>query len=125
MPFRPPPSPTAPAPQQHDALETQETCTQYNILKIARSMFTWSGDVRIADFYERAMLNGIIGVSRMPSTDILVGKGGKGRGERGGGGPSGVTDWYEFGVYLVWCFVNGITGIGRMPSRAKGGRIPS
>ena len=48
--------------QREDSLETQEICTQYNILKIARSIFRWTGDVGAADFYERALVNGILGV---------------------------------------------------------------
>ncbi|GFR41395.1 hypothetical protein Agub_g2074 [Astrephomene gubernaculifera] len=54
---------------QKDAVETQETCTQYNILKIARSLFRWTGDVRYADFYERALVNGILGTARLPPED--------------------------------------------------------
>ena len=47
--------------------ETQETCTQYNILKVARYLFRWSGAPSFADFYERAILNGLFGVLRMPA----------------------------------------------------------
>ncbi|GAX76447.1 hypothetical protein CEUSTIGMA_g3892.t1 [Chlamydomonas eustigma] len=56
-----------------DSLETQEICTQYNVLKIARSMFRWSGDVKLADFYERALVNGILGVSRLTNDDVAAG----------------------------------------------------
>ncbi|GIL43375.1 hypothetical protein Vafri_1144 [Volvox africanus] len=55
--------------EQKDAVETQETCTQYNIMKIARSLFRWTGDVAYADFYERALLNGILGTARLPPED--------------------------------------------------------
>ncbi|EFJ44751.1 hypothetical protein VOLCADRAFT_106211 [Volvox carteri f. nagariensis] len=55
--------------KQKDAVETQETCTQYNILKIARSLFRWTGNVAYADFYERALLNGILGTARLPPED--------------------------------------------------------
>jgi len=41
--------------------QTQESCTQYNVLKIARRQFLSSGDVSHADFYERALWNGILG----------------------------------------------------------------
>ncbi|KAG2499166.1 hypothetical protein HYH03_002747 [Edaphochlamys debaryana] len=54
---------------QKDALETQETCTQYNMLKIARSLFRWTGEVKYADYYERALLNGILGTARLPAED--------------------------------------------------------
>jgi len=41
--------------------QTEESCTQYNVLKIARHMFTWSAEPALADFYERAIENGIVG----------------------------------------------------------------
>jgi len=48
--------------------DTEESCTQYNILKIARYLFQWTGGAVMADFYERALLNGIIGIQRRPHT---------------------------------------------------------
>eukprot|EP00756_Hemistasia_phaeocysticola_P014971 Hpha_TRINITY_DN15377_c2_g13::TRINITY_DN15377_c2_g13_i1::g.88518::m.88518/K09955/K09955; uncharacterized protein len=41
--------------------DTEESCTQYNILKVSRHLFQWTADATLADFYERAMWNGIIG----------------------------------------------------------------
>ena len=41
--------------------QTQESCTQFNVLKVARRAFLSSGDAGLADFYERAVLNGIVG----------------------------------------------------------------
>jgi DUF1680 family protein len=41
--------------------QTEESCTQYNVLKIARHLFRWHAEARFADFYERAILNGIVG----------------------------------------------------------------
>ena len=41
--------------------QTEESCTQYNVLKVARHLFQWSAEPRYADFYERAILNGIVG----------------------------------------------------------------
>ena len=40
---------------------TEESCTQYNILKVARHLFLWGANASYADFYERAILNGILG----------------------------------------------------------------
>jgi DUF1680 family protein len=40
---------------------TQECCCTYNMLKLTRHVFAWNPDVRYADFYERAFLNGIVG----------------------------------------------------------------
>lgn len=46
------------------AANTQESCTSYNVLKIARALFRWTGRPDLADFYERALLNGVLGVQR-------------------------------------------------------------
>jgi DUF1680 family protein len=40
---------------------TEESCTQYNILKVARHLFKWTASSALGDFYERAVMNGIIG----------------------------------------------------------------
>ena len=40
---------------------TQEDCTTYNMLKLTRHVFAWTGDPACADFYERALWNGILG----------------------------------------------------------------
>lgn len=41
---------------------------------MARELWRWSGDPALADFYERALLNGILGVARTPPDDITVGR---------------------------------------------------
>ncbi len=41
--------------------ETQECCCTYNMLKLTRHVFAWTGDPRVADFYERALFNSILG----------------------------------------------------------------
>ena len=38
---------------------TTETCNVYNMLKLTRHLFGWRPDARVADFYERALLNHI------------------------------------------------------------------
>ena len=65
--------------QLFDGLETQETCTQYNALKVARAAFLWTGDARFADLSERLILNGILGAQR----PAVAG------GDSGGNGDSG------------------------------------
>lgn len=40
---------------------TQECCVTYNMLRVTRDVFQWTADPRCADYYERAMLNGILG----------------------------------------------------------------
>jgi DUF1680 family protein len=40
---------------------TQECCVTYNMLKLTRQLFTWTGDPACAEYYERALWNGILG----------------------------------------------------------------
>jgi DUF1680 family protein len=42
------------------SVETHENCCTYNMLRLSRHLFSWSADPRIADYYERALLNGIL-----------------------------------------------------------------
>ena len=39
-----------------------ETCCTYNMLKLTRHLFSWNPDIRYADYYERALWNGILPV---------------------------------------------------------------
>eukprot|EP00966_Prymnesium_polylepis_P185661 4303663-Prymnesium_polylepis.1 len=41
--------------------QNEESCTQYNVLKVARRLFLSGGEARHADFYELAINNGILG----------------------------------------------------------------
>ena len=40
---------------------TQECCCTYNMLKLTRQLFSWTADAAYADYYERALFNGILG----------------------------------------------------------------
>ena len=40
---------------------TGETCCTYNMLKLSRHLFCWRADARVADYYERALYNHILG----------------------------------------------------------------
>jgi len=40
---------------------TEECCPTYNMLKLTRHVFGWTADPRAADYYERALFNGILG----------------------------------------------------------------
>jgi len=41
--------------------ETNECCCSYNMLKLTRKLYEWTGDVRLFDYYERALLNHRLG----------------------------------------------------------------
>ncbi len=46
---------------EHMYGNTCETCNVYNMLKITRALFGWTGDIKYADYYERALYNQIFG----------------------------------------------------------------
>ena len=46
---------------QHLTGYTGETCNTYNMLKVTRHLFTWTADVKYADYYEQALYNHILG----------------------------------------------------------------
>jgi DUF1680 family protein len=39
---------------------SHESCCTYNMLKLTRHLFSWTADPRFADYYERALINGIL-----------------------------------------------------------------
>lgn len=43
------------------APDTEESCPTYNMLKLTRHLFSWTGDAKVADYYERALFNGMLG----------------------------------------------------------------
>lgn len=51
--------------------ETTETCNVYNMLKLSRHLFLWEPRVEVADYYERALLNHILG-SQHPENGRVV-----------------------------------------------------
>jgi DUF1680 family protein len=50
---------------------SHETCVTYNMLKLTRRLFTWTPDPRLADYYERALLNGILS-TQDPATAMVM-----------------------------------------------------
>ena len=40
--------------------DSHESCCTYNMLKLTRHLFSWEADAAYADYYERALLNGIL-----------------------------------------------------------------
>ncbi|WP_300700431.1 glycoside hydrolase family 127 protein [Bacteroides sp.] len=49
---------------------TGETCCTYNMLKLSRHLFCWTGDAKVADYYERALYNHILG-QQDPETGMV------------------------------------------------------
>ncbi len=46
---------------RHLGPDAEECCCSYNMLKLSRHLYGWSGDPRIVDYYERLMFNVRIG----------------------------------------------------------------
>ncbi len=52
---------------QHLSVGSAETCCTYNMLKLTNHYFCWNSSMEAADFYERALVNHILG-SQDPAT---------------------------------------------------------
>ena len=50
---------------------THETCCTYNMLKLTRQLFGWTGRPEYADYYERALYNGIL-PTQDPATGMTM-----------------------------------------------------
>jgi len=50
---------------------TEESCVTYNMQKLTRLLYGWSADPRLADYYERTLYNGILGVQHPADGDKL------------------------------------------------------
>ncbi|XP_002968213.2 uncharacterized protein LOC9631388 [Selaginella moellendorffii] len=44
--------------------DVEESCSSYNMLKIARNLFRWTKDASYMDYYERLILNGVLTIQR-------------------------------------------------------------
>ncbi|XP_074293874.1 uncharacterized protein LOC141621055 [Silene latifolia] len=53
-------------------VETQESCTTYNMLKVSRNLFRTTKNVIYADYYERALINGVLGILRGTEPGIMI-----------------------------------------------------
>ncbi len=56
---------------KHLGVSTTETCNTYNMLKLTRHLFAWDPSARTMDFYERALVNDILG-SQDPETGMVM-----------------------------------------------------
>ncbi|CAL5211526.1 unnamed protein product [Lathyrus oleraceus] len=52
--------------------ENEESCTTYNLLKVSRHLFRWTKEVSYADYYERALTNGVLGVQRGTDPGVMI-----------------------------------------------------
>ncbi|KAK9673681.1 hypothetical protein RND81_12G183100 [Saponaria officinalis] len=52
--------------------ENEESCTTYNMLKVSRNLFRWSKDMTYADYYERALTNGVLSIQRGTDPGVMI-----------------------------------------------------
>ncbi|MBI3920830.1 MAG: glycoside hydrolase family 127 protein [Armatimonadetes bacterium] len=53
------------------AANNQECCKTHNMLKVTRYLLRWTGDPTYGDYYERALLNGILGTQRSDNGQLI------------------------------------------------------
>ncbi|XP_017227080.1 uncharacterized protein LOC108202951 isoform X2 [Daucus carota subsp. sativus] len=52
--------------------ENEESCTTYNMLKVSRHLFKWTKDMSYADYYERALTNGVLSIQRGREPGVMI-----------------------------------------------------
>ncbi|OIT02806.1 PREDICTED: uncharacterized protein LOC109227436 [Nicotiana attenuata] len=52
--------------------ENEESCTTYNMLKVSRHLFRWTKEMAYADYYERALTNGILSIQRGRDPGVMI-----------------------------------------------------
>ncbi|PIN05011.1 hypothetical protein CDL12_22454 [Handroanthus impetiginosus] len=52
--------------------ENEESCTTYNMLKVSRNLFRWTKEMPYADYYERALTNGVLGIQRGRNPGVMI-----------------------------------------------------
>ena len=51
---------------------TEESCTQYNVLKIVRHLFRWAPSAALGDDYEHKVNNGVLGIQKSGEVGQMV-----------------------------------------------------
>ncbi|XP_010673596.3 uncharacterized protein LOC104889952 [Beta vulgaris subsp. vulgaris] len=52
--------------------ENEESCTTYNMLKVSRNLFRWTKEMTYADYYERALTNGVLSIQRGTEPGVMI-----------------------------------------------------
>ncbi|GKU94072.1 hypothetical protein SLEP1_g7609 [Rubroshorea leprosula] len=52
--------------------ENEESCTTYNMLKVSRHLFRWTKEIVYADYYERALTNGVLSIQRGTDPGVMI-----------------------------------------------------
>ena len=59
---------------EHDSAgyHTEESCTQYNVLKIVRHLFQWAPSAALGDDYEHKIQNGVLGIQKPTEIGTMI-----------------------------------------------------
>ncbi|XP_075634422.1 uncharacterized protein LOC142606924 [Castanea sativa] len=52
--------------------ENEESCRTYNMLKVSCHLFTWTKEMAYADYYERALTNGVLGIQKGTEPVVMI-----------------------------------------------------
>ncbi|ERN03577.1 uncharacterized protein LOC18431721 [Amborella trichopoda] len=52
--------------------ENQESCTSYNMLKVARNLFLWTKSEVYAGYFERSLINGVLSIQRGTEPGVMI-----------------------------------------------------
>ncbi|XP_051199496.1 uncharacterized protein [Lolium perenne] len=52
--------------------ENEESCTTYNMLKVSRHLFRWTKEITYIDYYERALINGVLSIQRGRDPGVMI-----------------------------------------------------
>ncbi|XP_042498492.1 uncharacterized protein LOC122076913 isoform X2 [Macadamia integrifolia] len=83
--------------------DNEESCTTYNMLKVSRHLFRWTKEMKYADYYERALTNGVLSIQRGTEPGIMIyflplGRGGSKARSTHGWGTKFNTFWCCYGT---------------------------
>ncbi|URE19345.1 DUF1680 domain containing protein [Musa troglodytarum] len=85
-------------------VNTEESCTTYNLLKVSRNLLRWTKNMAYADHYERALTNGVLSIQRGTEPGIMIyflpmnPGGSKAVSGQGGWGTPTATFWCCYGT---------------------------
>ncbi|RWR73791.1 hypothetical protein CKAN_00209400 [Cinnamomum micranthum f. kanehirae] len=105
--------------------ENQESCTTYNMLKVARHLFRWTKEMAYADYYERALTNGVLGIQRGMEPGVMIYMLPLGHGK------SKARSYHSWGTKFdsFWCcYGTGVESFSKLGDSIyfeKGGNVPS
>ncbi|XP_028768425.1 uncharacterized protein LOC114726019 [Neltuma alba] len=105
--------------------ENEESCTTYNMLKVSRNVFRWTKEVSYADYYERALTNGVLGIQRGTDPGVMIYMLPQGR------GVSKAKTWHGWGTKFesFWCcYGTGIESFSKLGDSIyfeEGGKNPT